>query len=151
MIQYKYHPAPSLFCEKWCPQFTQKNREQNTHNIIVQDMYFPTLALSKSGFRSRLPSLLSAHLFELPIYAYHIAFILFCKVFLLLYIPLFLSLSPAWYPEGHGDRYSGTLNAVVRFMPSSVNSASACAFKSASIQILMFVAFPVRTILCTNI
>ena len=52
--------------------------------------------------------------------------------------------------EGHGDRYSGTLNAVVRFMPSSVNSASACAFKSASMQILIFVVFPVRTILCTK-
>ena len=34
-------------------------------------MYFPTLALSKSGSRSRLKSLLSAHLFELPIFEHY--------------------------------------------------------------------------------
>ena len=66
MIRIAYHSAPVILCEKWCPQFTQ-NREQRHISAFLCDMYFPTLALSKSGSRSRLTSLLSAHLFELPI------------------------------------------------------------------------------------
>ena len=64
--QLSCYPAPERFCEKWCPQFTQ-NREHRHTSPFIRDMYFPTLALSKSGSRSRLTSLLSAHLFELPI------------------------------------------------------------------------------------
>ncbi len=72
-------------------------------------------------------------------------------------------------PPSRSDWRTKMLNAVVRFMPSSVNSASACAFKSASMRILMFVVFLAirsppfllaiiiyaictkKTILCTNI
>ena len=47
---------------------SHKNREQRHISPFICDMYFPTLALSKSGSRSRLISLLSAHPFELPIF-----------------------------------------------------------------------------------
>ena len=70
MIRIAYHSAPVILCEKWCPQFTQ-NREQRHISAFLCDMYFPTLALSKSGSRSRLKSLLSAHLFELPIFEHY--------------------------------------------------------------------------------
>jgi len=70
MIRIAYHSAPVILCEKWCPQFTQ-NREQRHISAFLRDMYFPTLALSKSGSRSRLKSLLSAHLFELPIFEHY--------------------------------------------------------------------------------
>ena len=51
--QLSCYPAPERFCEKWCPQFTQ-NREHRHTSPFIRDMYFPTLALSKSGSRSRL-------------------------------------------------------------------------------------------------
>ena len=132
MIQYKYHPAPSLFCEKWCPQFT-KNREQKHTTLLCKTCI---------SLRWHYPNQVSGQDYQVysqPIYLSslfsHIISHLFC----------FVSISSSVYSSisvfvtclisrGHGDRYSGTLNAVVRFMPSSVNSASACAFKSASIQ-----------------
>ena len=52
------------------------------------------------------------------------------------------SLTSKGMPPSRSDWRTKMLNAVVRFMPSSVNSASACAFKSASMRILMFVVFP---------
>ena len=51
------------------------------------------------------------------------------------------SLTSKGMPPSRSDWRTKMLNAVVRFMPSSVNSASACAFKSASMRILMFVVF----------
>ena len=44
------------------------------------------------------------------------------------------SLTSKGMPPSRSDWRTKMLNAVVRFMPSSVNSASACAFKSASIR-----------------
>ena len=73
-------------------------------------------------------------------------------------------------PPSRSDWRTKMLNAVVRFMPSSVNSASACAFKSASMWILDVCGYPSshtinpfllaiivyaictkKTMLCTNI
>src|SRR5699024_5900387 len=45
-------------------------------------------------------------------------------------------------PPSRSDWRTKILNAVVRFMPSSLKRASACAFKSASMRMLMFVVFP---------
>ena len=164
MIQYKYHPAPSLFCEKWCPQFTKKQRAKHTtllcKTCISLRWHYPNQVsgqdyqvYSQPIYLSSLFRHIISHLFCFVKYFFFCIFLYFCLCHLLdiLFFQAQIYKFSKNSVEGHGDRYSGTLNAVVRFMPSSVNSASACAFKSASIQILMFVVFPVRTILCTNI
>ena len=52
------------------------------------------------------------------------------------------SLTAKGMPPSRSDWRTKMLNAVDKFMPSSAKKASACAFKSASMRMLIFVVFP---------
>ena len=79
MIQYEYHPAPGLFCEKWCPQFTKKTESKKHITLpcttcISLRWHYPNQVSGQDYQVYSQPISLSS-LFR----QYHIAFMFFCK------------------------------------------------------------------------
>ena len=94
MIQYKYHPAPSLFCEKWCPQF--KKTESKTHTTLLCKTcislrwHYPNQVsgqdyqvYSQPIYLSSLFSHIISHLFCFVKYFFFCIFLYFCLCHLL--------------------------------------------------------------------
>ena len=80
MIQYEYHPAPSLFCEKWCPQFTKNREQKNTQHYCARHV-FPYVGIIQIRFQVKTNQVYSQPIYLSSLFRqYHIAFILFCKV-----------------------------------------------------------------------